>query len=156
VRLLRFNLACSALILALASSSDGSAQERKIDCESVPKAVLAAFAQAFPKAAVRGCATEIEAGKTAFEITSKEGEIGRDALYDADGTVMVVEETMAVTDMPDLVQQAVQTKFPRGVIARSEKVMSGGTVLYEFRVRHRGKIAEAQFDPGGHEVPKKP
>jgi hypothetical protein len=145
-----------ALLLGMAWSTDLAAQEKRIACERVPKAVHAAFEKAFPKAAIHGCATEFEDGKTVFEIASKEGAIGRDVLYNTDGTVIVVEETLAVDQMPDPVQQALRTKFPGAIIARSEKVMRDGTVLYELRIRHRGKLAEVQFDPGGNEVPKQP
>jgi hypothetical protein len=153
---LGYHLTYSVLVVSLAWSTGLLAQEKTIECERVPRAVRAAFEKAFPRAAIDSCATEVEDGKTVFEVASKEGKIGRDVLYHPDGTVIVVEETMPVNEMPGPVQQAVRSKFPSNNIARSEKVMRGGEVLYEFQVRHRGNLAEVQFDPHGNEVPKEP
>jgi hypothetical protein len=159
MKILRHTLAFSVLVASVVSSTAPSAQEQKIACGAVPKAVHESFKQAFPRATINSCATELEDGKRAFEITSKEGEIARDALYYADGKVIVVEESIPVTDTPrpvqDALQKAMQAKGPGGKIVRSEKVMRDGTLLYEFRVGHRGKFTEFLFEPSGSEVPKK-
>jgi len=128
------------------------AQDQKISCSAVPAAVRLAFEKAFPKATMKACAKKVEGGKTAYEIESTEGEIRRDVLFHADGILIVVEEVTAVGNMPEPVQRAVRKKYPGGVITLSKKVMRGATVLYEFRVKYRGKVEEVFFDASGNEV----
>jgi len=152
MKLPRDRLARSALAVFLAGTTGVWAQERKLACDAVPAAVRAAFEKAFPEATIKGCAEEDEKGKTAYEITSTEGETGRDVLFYTDGTLAVVEETVAVRNLPDRVRQAVHKKYPDDPITLAEKVMRDAAVLYELRVRHRGKLVEAVFDADGNEM----
>jgi len=128
------------------------AEEQKISCDQVPSVVRSAFAKTFPKAAINECATELEKGKTAYEISSREGEIGRDVLFYPDGTLIVVEETIALGDAPDPVQQAVRKAVPGGEVELAEKVTRDASVLYEFRLKNQGKQVEVVLDPNGNMV----
>ena len=84
----------------LLTSLSVSAQESKIKEKDVPQAVIAAFKSAYPNATVRGYAKEKENGKLFYEIESKDGATMRDLLYNPDGTVAEIEETVAATDLP--------------------------------------------------------
>lgn len=152
MKLHRRRLAANALLAILAGATSAFAQEQKISCTAVPTAVREAFAKAFPKAKIKHCSREVEKGKTTYEIASVEGETGRDVTFHADGTLISVEETIAFGSVPEPVQRVVNERFPGGEIARAEKVMRDGTVLYEFGIKHRGKLVEIVFDPGGNEV----
>ena len=137
MKLARYRLACGPITLFLIGTTSVSAQEQEISCDDVPMAVHAAFAQAYPQATIKGCAKEVEEGETVYEIASMEGETGRDVLFHADGMVIVVEETIAVGDAPNPVQQAVRKMYPHGAITLAEKIMRDAAVLYEFRVKNR-------------------
>jgi hypothetical protein len=152
MKLHRYKLAASALLAIAACATSALAQEQKMSCTAVPTVVREAFAKAFPKAAIKGCAKEIETGKTSYEISSIEGRTRRDVLFYADGTLIVVEEAVPFSSVPEPVQQAVHKRYPGGEILLAEKVMRDATVLFEFRIRHRGKRVETVFDPGGNEV----
>src|SRR5262245_6046459 len=102
--------ACILAILASATSS--LAEEQEISCDAVPRAVRAAFEQAFPKATIKECAKELEKGKTAYEISSTEGETRRDVLFYADGRLIVIEEAIAIESTPEAVQRAVRKMYP--------------------------------------------
>jgi hypothetical protein len=145
-------LANSALLVFLAVSTASLAQEQKIQCETLPTAVRMAFEKTYPKATINGCAKEVKKGRTAYEITSKEGQTGRDALLYDDGTVIEVEETIALDSLPDPVQKALHSRFRRDEVTLAEKVTRDGAVLYEFHVKQNGKLDEVVFDPGGTEV----
>ena len=110
----RYRLVCGAMLLFLVGTTSVSAQEQEISCADVPMAVHATFAQAYPKATIKGCAKEVDEGETVYEIASIEGETGRDVLFHADGVVIVVEETIALGTAPDPVQQAVRKMYPDG------------------------------------------
>jgi hypothetical protein len=118
----------------------------------MPKAVRASFEKAYPKATINACAKEVEGGKTVYEIASREGGIGRDVLFEADGGLILVEETVAIGDVPDPVQQAAHKKYPDGTITLAEKIMRGTMVRYELRVKNRDHLEEIVFDSGGKEV----
>jgi hypothetical protein len=148
----RHKLATSGILAILAGATSALAQEQEISCDAVPAAVRAAFEKKFPKANIRECAREVEKGQTAYEISSTEGETRRDALFHADGTLIVIEEAIAIESVPDPVQQAVRKRYPGGKITLAEKVTRDGAVLYEFKVRHLGKRVEIVFDPSGNEV----
>jgi hypothetical protein len=139
----------------LIGASSVSAQEQEIPCNGVPDAVRAAFEKAYPKAIVNTCAQEVEAGETVYEIASKEGGIGRDVLFRADGGLILIEETVALGDVPDPVQQALHNGYPDGEVTLAEKIMRDATVLYEFRVKGRDSLEEIVFDGSGKEVEHK-
>ena len=148
----RHGLGCGALAVFLAGATSVPTQEREISCDKVPGPVRAAFERAYPEAAIKGCAEEVEEGKTVYEIESVEGGTGRAVLFHADGTLIVVEETVAVGNVPEPVQQAVHKRYPDGVITLAEKVMRDATVLYEFRVKDGDSFEEIVFDGSGKEV----
>src|SRR5438034_10294795 len=79
------------------------AQEKKVAEKDVPKAVLAAFKSTYPNATIRGYSREKENGKVYYEIECMEGETGRDILYNPDGAVAEIEETIAPSDLPPAV-----------------------------------------------------
>jgi hypothetical protein len=149
----------ASLILGLSASS--LTQERRIARKNVPAVVLAAFTEAYPKAVIMGCSKETVRGQTLYEIVSVEGKTRRDLIFSADGELIVVEETMDVSEMPPGVKAALDRKFPGGKILRSEKVTKGSIVGYEFQIednskKTRGRLprmrTEVVFDSMGNEL----
>ena len=150
-------LACAGSLLVWGGSASLGAtpetdQEQTIKCRSVPSEVRTAFQKAYPNATISGCSKEVEEGRTAYEISSTDGKTRRDVLFYPDGTLIVVEETIAAGAIPEPVRQAVSQKFPDYAIELAEKVTREAVVTYEFRLRHRGKLVEVAFDTNGKEV----
>src|SRR5437879_12634168 len=111
-------IAIASLLLSLPAA----AQEKKLTARDVPAAVIAAFKTSYPNATIRGYAQEKENGKVFYEIESREGTTRRDILYNADGTVAEIEESIAPTDLPAAAQEAIHKKYPKAVISlRSEE-----------------------------------
>ena len=125
------------------------AQEKKITANQVPAAVITAFKNSYPKATIRGYAQEKENGKVFYEIESREGTTQRDVLYNADGTVAEVEESIPASDLPADAQQAIKQKYPRAVIVLAEKTIAGDTVGYEVSLRNGKKRIGMEFDSSG-------
>ncbi|HWQ03633.1 MAG TPA: PepSY-like domain-containing protein [Candidatus Nitrosotenuis sp.] len=123
--------------------------EKKLTRKDVPAPVLAAFTKAYPMAKVIGYTQETEGGKTAYEIESTEGKIHRDVLYWPDGTLIVVEESLPVTEMPRAVQDAIKKASPSGVVEISEILKRGKTVEYEVLIKEGAKKFELVLDPAG-------
>ena len=129
------------------------AQEKKITAKDVPAAVISAFKSAYPKATIRGYAQEKENGKTLYEIESREGSMTRDILYNPDGTVAEIEESIATSDLPADALQAIKQKYPRAVITRAEKTIvkdpAGDKIGYEVSARQGRKRFAMEFDENG-------
>jgi uncharacterized membrane protein YkoI len=142
-------MAVSLLTIAAA------AQEKKITAKDVPAAVISAFKTAYPNATIRGYAREKENGKVFYEIESREGTTTRDVLYNPDGTVAEIEESIAATDLPVEVQQALKEKFPKAVITKVEKTTAGDKVRYEIVARQGKKRVTIEFDSSGKVLTKK-
>lgn len=141
-------LTMMAIGLSLASLS-AVAQESKVKETDVPAPVLAAFKSAYPNATVRGYAKEKEKGKLFYEIESKDGATMRDLLYNPDGTVAEIEETIAATELPSEAQQLIKSKYPKGVVSRAEKVTEGNRIKYEVSIRNGKKRTSLAFDADG-------
>jgi len=134
------------------------AQEIKIKQKDVPAAVIAAFKSAYPQATMTGFAKEKENGKTYFEIESKDGSVGRDVLYNPDGSVAEVEETIAATDLPAAAQELLHSKYPKAFVSKdtetTEKKAAGDKVGYEVILREGKKRFSLEFDGDGKLKPK--
>ena len=135
----------AVLLLALSAV----AQEKKITAKDVPAAVMSAFKTAYPKATIRGYAREKEHGKVFYEIESREGTTTRDVLFNPDGTVAEIEESVAATDLPAEVQQAIKGKYPKAIITRAERTTAGDKVSYEIVARQGKKRVTIEFDSSG-------
>ena len=127
----------ASLILGLSAAS--LAQEQRIARKAVPAAVLAAFTEAYPRAVIKECSKEWDKGQTVYEIVSLEGKTRRDLIYSDDGKLILVEETMDVSEMPPAVKAALEKKFPGAKILRAEKVTKGAVVGYEFQIENNNK-----------------
>jgi len=128
-------------------------RESQITKKDVPAPVLAAFAKAYPKAVVKGYSREVEDGQTKYEVECVEGKTHRDVTYTPDGKLLLVEESIDMKDVPEVVRQALAKKYPNVKIELAEKVMDGKTVAYEFHwTGADGKEAEAKFDERGVEL----
>lgn len=129
------------------------AQESKVAEKDVPAAVIAAFKSAYPNATIKGYAKEKENGKTFYEIESKEGDTGRDVLYNPDGSVAEIEETMAPSDLPAAAQEVIRSKYPGAVVAKAEKTTEktagGDKIGYEVIARQGKKRISLEFDADG-------
>jgi hypothetical protein len=125
------------------------AQEKKITAKDVPAAVMTAFKNGYPNATIRGYAREKENGKVFYEIESREGTMTRDVLYNPDGNIAEVEESLATTDLPSEVQEAVRKQHPKAVITRAEKTTVGDKITYEISARLGKKKISMEIDTSG-------
>ena len=153
----RFVLFAALLVLAAAvAPSRLPAQEKKISRKDVPPAVLAAFEKAYPHAKIRGTSTEVESGKTYFELESVDGTQSRDVLYLADGTVAEVEEAVPAGALPGAVTSAVGKEFAKAKITKAEKSIRGTDISYEVHVSLGSKRGSIVLDPSGKVLEKNP
>ncbi|MDB5348800.1 MAG: hypothetical protein JWN86_47 [Planctomycetota bacterium] len=126
------------------------ADEEKVPLKDVPKAVLDAVKAKFPKAEILGAEKEVEKGKTTFELELKDAGKTLSVSLKPDGTILEIETTIAVKDLPKKVSGAVVAKYPKGTIKSAEMVTVGEKTTYEVVVTLAGKEPrELVLDPDG-------
>ncbi len=139
-----------SLVFILLSTGSLSAQEKKIDKNDLPKAVLNTFQKKYPDAVIKGTSIEKENGKTYYEIESIDGSRRRDLLYTKSGKVAEIEETLASNDIPDFVKSSVMKKYPNCEINKAEKITSGKRISYELVVKQGIQKQEIVLDSKGN------
>src|SRR5581483_1246019 len=106
-------------------------QEQKLTVREVPVLVTASATKRFPKARVSGWSKESEDGKTTYEASVSDADGKRDAVFSEDGTLLAIEQSIALSDLPERVKDAVRTKYPHAVLRKAEKITHNGSVDYE-------------------------
>lgn len=139
------------IIIALAALSQ-PVFAQKVTKKNVPAAVISAFEKSFPNAKVKGYSREKEGDKVSYEIECMVGAVHHDVSYNADGSLVVDEETIKFEESPDMVKKALQAAYPQGKIQLAEKLTSGSDVKYEFIVKTSKKTQEVEFDASGKVV----
>jgi hypothetical protein len=113
--------------------------DEKISSRDVPEIIRKAFASAYPTAKVIKWEKESKDGRPVFEAETSDGKVNRNVMYSPDGTLVQIEETMAVADLPAAVTSTVQKEYPKAVIASAEKVTQGDSVEYKLSLKNAGR-----------------
>jgi hypothetical protein len=143
-----YNPMIAILISALCvmATISAQAQEKKIAIKDLPAAVTAAFQQIYPKATITGAATEMEDGKSMYEVESKDGTINRDLLFTEKGEVYEIEESMSPESLPTDIKSALQKQFTKYKLIKAEKITHGAKVEYELKVKSHKKTYAVVLD----------
>jgi uncharacterized membrane protein YkoI len=115
----------------LALGATAPAQEEKVPLDKVPAKVMAAVKDKFKEAEILSASTEVEEGKTLFEIQLKVNGQAHDVTLTEDGTIVEIEKEIAARDLPKSVTDALETKYPKATYKKVEEIAKGGKTLYE-------------------------
>jgi hypothetical protein len=139
-------LAASGLLLA----GTASAQEKKIKRSDLPPAVEKTVAAQSEGATIRGFSTEKEKGQTLYEVEMTVNGHSKDISMTADGSIVEIEEQVAVDSLSPEVKAGLQAKAGKGKILKVESLTKKGKlVAYEAKVDTDGKRSEVQVGPDG-------
>jgi Putative beta-lactamase-inhibitor-like, PepSY-like len=117
------------------------------DC---PKPVLDAIAKAFPKASLNRCTAEKEHGRDQFEARLVRGDGAKlEVDLAPDGTILQIEEAIALDKLPAAVTKAFAARYPKGKATGAEKQTAGKVVTYEIKFDLGAARKEATFDESG-------
>jgi hypothetical protein len=141
-------------VLGLASGT--RAQEEQIPLRRVPKAVMDSARAKFPGAQIKAASEETEDGKPPV-FTLKMRRQGRtvDAIFEVDGTVVLVQTDVPAKEVPKVVLKAVERTYPGASLRGAESVTKGPEVKkaadhYEFYlVKADNKPALVKVAPDG-------
>lgn len=138
------------IVIALCLSTTLFAQEKKIQRTDLPPAVEKAVAAQSQGATIKGFSTEKENGQTYYEAEMSVSGHSKDVLIDPAGTVVEVEEQVALDSLPAAVKDGLQAKAGKGEILKVESLTKHDKlVAYEAKVQTDGKKSEIQVGPGG-------
>jgi len=141
-------VAFAAGVLVLASSA--SAQEKKIKRSDLPPAVEKTVAAESEGATIRGFSTEKENGQTLYEVEMRVSGHSKDISMTADGSIVEVEEQVALDSLSQEAKAGLQAKAGNGKILKVESLTKKGKlVAYEAKVETNGKKTEIQVGPDG-------
>jgi len=143
------------LLIAIAATGvlltgAASAQEKKIKRSDLPPAVEKTVTAQSVGATIRGFSTEKEKGETFYEAEMMVNSHTKDVLIAADGTVVEVEEQVALDSLSPEVKAGLQAKAGKGKILKVESLTKKDKlVAYEAQVETGGKKSEVQVGPDG-------
>ena len=135
-------------VAAFAATVIGAGAQQGSRSGALPPAVTAAFAKAYPKAAIDQWGAEQRDGQPVFEIESHEGTQKRDLLYTANGQLIEYEEAVTIAELPAAVRQAVSKAYPRATLQKAERVVRGDVIEYEVLIKG-ATIKEVVLSAGG-------
>jgi uncharacterized membrane protein YkoI len=135
----------AALLLA------GSAiAESKVKVENLPPAVQKTVKEQTQNAKLVGVSKEKEGGKTVYELETMVNDKSRDLMIDSAGTIISVEDEVALDSIPEAAKKSIQEKVAGGKITKVETVTKGSEVSYEAAYTSKsGKKAEYAVNADG-------
>jgi len=146
----------AALVLTCAIASQAATQqtpqekENKLKRSELPAAVQKTVDQESQGATIRGYSSETDNGQLVYEVEMRVRGHGRDVLIGADGSVLEIEEEVALDSLPATVKAGLLQLAGSGTIINVESLTKrGALVAYEAHVRTGAKRSEVQVDPGG-------
>jgi uncharacterized membrane protein YkoI len=145
-----FGLPVLAMLLVGGSAS---ALEKKLKKSDLPTAVQKTADEQSKGATVKGYASEKEEGKLLYEVELTVNGHTKDVTMAGDGSIVEVEEEVALDKLPDAVQQGLKKKAGAGKITKVESLTKHNTlVAYEAHVLTGKKRSEVQVGPDGKEL----
>jgi hypothetical protein len=126
------------------------AQEKKIKRSDLPPAVEKTVAVQSAGATIRGFSTEKEKGQTLYEVEMTVNGHSKDILMASDGSIVEIEEQVALDSLSPEVKAGLQAKAGKGKILKVESLTKKDKlVAYEAKVDTNGKKSEVQVGPDG-------
>ena len=118
----------------------------------LPAPILAAFKKSYPNATIKNVAKETEDGKTVWEVESVDNNLTRDIVYNPDGTIVDMEEQIAIASLPAAVTDFVKAKYPKATITLAEKTTAGAKTWFELTLKGAA-VTSVEVTPDGKLVP---
>src|SRR5438128_9233831 len=115
-------------VLALSALAANAAS---LQLKDLPAAVQKTVQETLKGGQIRAISRETEKGVTQYEVESMLNGKHRDFNVDAKGKLLVVEEEIAIADIPAAAKSAIEKKAAGGKIGMVELFIRGGQTLYE-------------------------
>lgn len=141
------------IVTAALCVAPASVAETRIDRSTLPPAVEKTVQQQAQGATIKGFTTEIENGVFEYEAEMIVNGHSKDIAIAKDGTLLEVEEEVAINSLPAAVQKALTTKAAGAKITKVETLIrKGKLVAYEATTQKGTKKGEIQVGPNGERL----
>ncbi len=138
------------LLLTCAMTARAAAQERSVKRADLPPAVQKTADAQSAGATVRGYSSETEDGQLEYEVAMTVKGHGRDVTIGPDGSIIEIEEEIALDSLPAPVREGLQQRAGSGKIGKVESLTKHGAIVaYEAHVTTGAKRSEVQVGPDG-------
>lgn len=139
------------LLAFLLIFGQANASEKDDGKPQVPKVVIEALEKAYPEAKDVEFEKEMLDGKVVYEAEFKLNNSEYEVLFDADGKMLQIEETLDVKALPEPLIQAISKAYPNATIEDAEKVTKPDETfsVYEVEIKNEGKKIELELDASG-------
>ena len=151
------NWTIAALVLSCAIASQAATQqapaqekEKKLKRSDLPAAVQKTVDQESQGATIRGYSSETDNGQLEYEVALRVHGHTKDVSIAADGSVLEIEEEVALDSLPAPVRDGLKQLAGHGRITKVESLTKHGAIVaYEAQVRTGKKRSEVQVGPDG-------
>ena len=130
----------SVVLAGCAEQPAEQASLQPAEQDALPAAVAAAFEQANPTLEIVEFEREELDGRVVYEIETRTGEFEKDFVYLEDGTLLQIEEDIAVESLPEAVLAAMMAAHPGAEVNEAEMITTGDVVGYQVDIQ----VAEDQ------------
>jgi uncharacterized membrane protein YkoI len=149
---IRYSRIIAVSVTAFALTVAASA-EKKIERSALPPAVEKTVQAQSQGATIKGFTSETEDGVFLYEVQMTVNGHGRDISIAKDGTVLEVEDEVALNTLPAAVQSALTAKAAGAKITKVETLTKKGKlVAYEAATLKGTKKSEIQVGPNGEKL----
>ena len=141
-------VAAMAFSLTLVASA-----EKKVERSALPAAVEKTVQSQSQGATIKGISSDTEDGVFEYEVEMTVDGHGRDIAIAKDGTLLEIEDEVAINTLPAAVQNALATKAAGAKITKVESLTKKGKlVAYEAATLKGAKKGEIQVGPNGEKL----
>jgi hypothetical protein len=149
---IRYSRMITVSVTAFALTVAASA-EKKIERSALPPAVEKTVQAQSKGATIKSFTLETEDGLTSYEAAMVVNGHGRDIEIAKDGTLLEVEDEVALNTLPGAVQSALTAKAAGAKIVKIESITKKGKlVAYEAATLKGAKKGEIQVGPNGEKL----
>jgi hypothetical protein len=140
----------AAILTTLATTTfAGDEKEVKITMAQVPAAVQAAVKAYAAGAEIKGIEDSDVDGTKVIEFDLEKDGKASEVAFRPDGKLFSTEEEVALTDLPEAVQQTIAKKSENAKAGKPEKIVQEGKTSYEIVIEKKGKKVEYTLSPEG-------
>ena len=140
-----------SIVMAFICLGASAAYAQKINADQVPTNIQSAFNKQFTKP----YKIQWEMEEADFEVNFKNKNVEYSAKYDKQGKWLETEKEVKKSELPIIIQQALEKEFPKAEIEESEKItyLTHG-VVYELEIEKDKQKLEVQFSAEGNLLKK--
>ena len=140
------------LLIAAVLCAAALAAEKKIQMTDLPPAVRQAVQEQTKGAQIKGMSMEKENGRMEYEVETVLDSKSRDLTFDANGTLIEVEQEVGIESLPAAARAAIEKRSVGGKIVKVETVTRGSVTTYEAQYTKAGHSHEIGVKADGSPV----